>query len=223
MHPPSAFLLCSFTLVVLVTVGLALRAVGSHKAWLLGGLWLIITGGLASSGLLTSFEAFPPPLLRVVLPTLLATALLCSSSLASAWLRRWSLAGIVAFQGFRLPLELVMHDAYREGVMPLQITFTGRNFDILTGLLALPLAWLLAHGRAPGALAWAWNLMGLGLLVNVVGVAVLSMPGPMQMLTLGPANIWVAYFPFIWLPTVLVPLALAGHILVARKLLLRSA
>lgn len=218
MHPPSAFLVTAFVTVVLVTVGLAARAVGGKRAWLAAAAWLIATGGLALSGLLSNFEAFPPPLLRVVLPTLLATAALSFSSLATGWLQRWTLAGLVGFQAFRLPLELVMHDAYREGVMPVQMTFTGRNFDILTGLLAIPLAWLLYRRQAPRALVWAWNFMGLALLVNVVSVAILSMPGPLQQFVNQPPNVWVGYFPFTWLPAVLVPLALAGHILVARKL-----
>jgi len=100
---------------------------------------------------------FPP--LRVVLPTLLATALVCVSSLARQWLQRWSLAGLVAFQGFLLPLELVIH---------LAMTYAGRNFVILTGLLALPLAcwpcpwpggWAgdrpLGVGSGPG-ICWDW-------------------------------------------------------------------
>jgi hypothetical protein len=31
-------------------------------------------------------------------------------------------------------------------------------------------------------------------------------------------NTWVAYFPFVWLPASLVTLAIAGHIVVLRKL-----
>lgn len=219
MNSPSSFLVTTFGLLVLLVAARALWAVRSRSAWLVGAGWLILTGGLASSGLLAHFEGFPPPLLKVVLPTLIATVLLCSSSLATEWINRWSLAGLVGFQAFRLPLECVMHQAYQEGVMPPQMTFTGRNFDILTGTLAIPLALWLAHNRPPTALVWGWNLLGLGLLINVVGVAVLSMPGPMRLFVDQPVNLWVAYFPFVWLPTVLVPLALAGHILIARKLL----
>ena len=106
--------------------------------------------------------------------------------------------------------------------MPGQMTFTGRNLDIVTGLLAIPLAYRLARGHRDTALVWIWNALGLGLLINVVVVAVLSMPGPMRLFVNDPPNLWVATFPFIWLPTVLVPLALAGHILIARKLLTKG-
>ena len=61
-----------------------------------------------------------------------------------------------------------------------------------------------------------WNLAGLGLLVNVVTVAIQSFPGPLQ--SLWPSNTWVTGLPYVWLPTVMVPLALGGHLLVFRRL-----
>lgn len=213
MNSPSSILFWSFGLYALLVALLAARWAGRPLL-----LWLVITGGLAGSGLLAKFEGFPPPVMRLILPALVVTALLCGSSIGRGWVERFSLAGLIGFQAFRLPLELLMHLAAREGVMPPQMTFTGRNFDILTGLLAVPLAWLVARGRVGSGVVWAWNVMGLGLLVNVVGVAVLSFPGPYRVFMNEPANLWIAYFPFVWLPTVLVPLALAGHLLVARKL-----
>ena len=34
---------------------------------------------------------------------------------------------------------------------------------------------------------------------------------------------WVAHFPFVWLPSVLVAAALAGHVLVFRRLRMEAA
>lgn len=214
MNPPSLLLSATFAIYAIL-VGLA--AGRATRAPLVVLVWLTMTGGIAASGLLLHFDSFPPPVLRLIFPTLVVTAIVCCSSLARPWLERWSLAGMIAFQSFRLPLELIMHQAAREGVMPPQMTFTGRNFDILTGLLAIPLA-LLAT-RLPKAAIWLWNLGGLALLINVVGVAILSVPGPYRAFFQEPANVWIGHAPFLWLPAVLVPLALAGHILIARKLL----
>lgn len=50
----------------------------------------------------------------------------------------------------------------------------------------------------------------------VVIVAILSIPSPFQQLK--PDNIWVAYFPFVWLPTAAVVAALLGHLVLFRKL-----
>ena len=108
------------------------------------------------------------------------------------------------------------------GVAPPQMSFEGRNFDILTGLTALPAAW--AYARFPayrGRIALGWNLFGLVLLLNIVTVAILSMPTPWQMLQ--PANTFVTRPPFIWLPALLVPFAYTGHFFALRQLWLQRA
>ncbi len=58
------------------------------------------------------------------------------------------------------------------------------------------------------------NALGLALLVNIVVVAVRSMPTRLRAFD-GPPNAFVATFPYVWLPTVTVAAALFGHVLVA--------
>jgi hypothetical protein len=124
---------------------------------------------------------------------------------------------LVLTQSFRLPLELMMHEAAIEGVMPVQMSYSGRNLDILTGITAVPVAWLLAKRIGGRRLAAVWNLMGTLLLVNIVCVALLSTPtfayfGPERL------NTWIAYPPFIWLPAIMVSCAAIGHLLIWRAL-----
>jgi hypothetical protein len=122
---------------------------------------------------------------------------------------------LVAIQGFRLPLELAMHRMYERGVMPVQMSYSGRNFDIITGITAFLVAWLVASGRGGRRLVLAWNLLGLALLINVMTVAILSMP-LFRYFGDDRLNIWVTYPPFVWLPAVMVLAALAGHLLIFR-------
>ena len=61
--------------------------------------------------------------------------------------------------------------------------------------------------------------MGLGLLFNVVTVAILSFPFPFRVFMNEPSNIWVTHFPYIWLPTIMVAAAFLGHLTIFRKLL----
>jgi len=44
--------------------------------------------------------------------------------------------------------------------MPAQMSYTGWNFDILTGLTAAALAVWLHYGRPPRAVVWGWNVLG---------------------------------------------------------------
>ena len=122
---------------------------------------------------------------------------------------------LVAVQAFRLPLELAMHELTERGIMPEQMTYTGRNFDIVTGATAILVAWAVASGRGGRRLVIAWNLLGLALLVNVVTIAMLSTPA-FRFFGDDRLNIFVTYPPYVWLPAVMVLAALAGHLLIFR-------
>lgn len=187
------------------------------QAGIVAALWFGIPALLATSGALLVFDRKPPPFMLMMLALLIATAVLAFSSIGTRLARQVPLALLVGAQGFRLPLELVMHQAASEGVMPVQMSYSGHNFDIVTGGTALLMALLIATDRAPRGLVLAWNLMGLGLLINIVTIAIISTPlfaayGPEQL------NTWVADFPYVWLPGVLVPAALLGHLLIFRRL-----
>ena len=125
------------------------------------------------------------------------------------------LSFLIGFQAFRIPIELLIHRAVAEGIAPLQMTWNGMNWDILSGISAL-LLFPFAN-KIPRWGLLVWNTLALALLLWIVGVAVLSFPGAFQRLR--PDNIWVAYFPFVWLPTVAVTSALLGHVVLFRKLL----
>jgi hypothetical protein len=204
----------------------ALRAAGRTRAAVVAAMaiaaWLALTGRLAAQGLFARFDAQPPPLLGLLPVGLLMGVVVAVSPLGKAIVKRFPVWMLVGVQVFRLPLELVMHSGAAEGVMPVQMSYAGLNFDIVTGITAPLVAMLCAAGRAPRGVLRAWNAMGFILLMNVVVIAVLSTP-MFQRFGSAPrqVNTWVAFFPFVWLPAVLVPCALAGHLLVTRSLLRR--
>lgn len=195
-----------------------------RAAAVIGGL-MTLQLALASSGVLTEWHRVPPPFMPVVAVSVILAVVVASSAIGARAADRLSFAALIGFQSFRLPLELVMHRAASDGLMPVQMSFAGRNFDILTGLFAIPVAMLAAGDRAPRGLIVLWNLVGSVLLANIVAIAVASLP---TFAAFGPdrLNTWVADPPYVWLPGVLVPAALFGHILTWRKLargLLRRA
>ena len=182
--------------------------------------WLALGAGLAASGCLARFEMRPPPLMLFFAASFGLAAVLGFSPLGARFASGLPLWIMIGAQGFRLPLELVMHEAARTGTMPLQMSFSGRNFDILTGGTALIVAWLERRRLAPHWLLWGWNALGSILLINIITIAIASMPAlhafgtePRQL------NTWVAWFPFVWLPTVLVVAAIFSHIVITRRLL----
>ncbi len=219
----SPLLIASFLGVVLVTV-VALVTISSK---VLGPLaarrtaiillsWLSASAGLSLLGFTQDFSF--PPLVGFLLLCSLATALVVGLSAYGRKLSQsvplWMLIGINAF---RLPLEFIMHRAYLDGVMPVQMSYSGQNYDIVSGGLALLIALFTARSGTPVRLARLFNVVGFALLLNIVVIAVLSMPSPFRSYTNEPANIWVGFFPFVWLPTFLVPVALLSHVLLLRR------
>jgi hypothetical protein len=179
--------------------------------------WLVVSLALASSGWLARFDLRPPPFLLIPALGFPLAVALTWSRFGTRLIDGLSLAALVGVQSFRFPLELLMHRAYLEGVMPVQMSYSGRNFDILAGLTAIPIAWALSRGIGGRRLALAWNVFGVLLLVNIIAVAAASTP---LIALFGPdaLNTFVAYPPFVWLPAVLVLTAVTGHLLIARAI-----
>ncbi len=179
--------------------------------------WCAVWGALAGAGVLAQFDRRPPPLALFMATVIGGAIAFGASRFAAPLAHALPLASLIGFQAFRLPLELVMHEAANAGVMPSLLSFSGWNFDIVTGTLALPVAALVAAGRAPRWLVPAWNALGISALCVIAGIAIATAPfveafGPQQV------NRWVAYLPFVYLPGVMVAAAIVGHVLVIRRL-----
>jgi hypothetical protein len=113
----------------------------------------------------------------------------------------------------RIPVELVLYWLAEHKAVPQIMTFAGWNFDILSGITAPVVFWLaFRNGKTNRKLLIAWNVFGLILLANIVSIAVLSLPSPIQKLAFETPNRAVLYFPFIWLPAVVVPIVLFSHL-----------
>ena len=180
--------------------------------------WLLVPAVLASRGLLDQYSPLPAPGFVLVGLITFGTVILALSAFGSRLAAGIPLAGLVGYQVFRVPLEWVLHELYAEGVIPVQMTYAGQNFDFVTGVLAAALGlWLLTGHRTVWLVA-AWNIIGLALLVNIVTIAILSTPMPYRYFMNDPPNLLPSTFPYVWLATFLVQAALFGHLLVFRSI-----
>jgi len=184
------------------------------------GIWMTVTWFAASSGALQRWDATPPPFAIMVLTVVLLGLRIGLGTVGRRMAESIPLWILVAVQAFRFPLELAMHRMYERGVMPVQMSYSGLNYDILTGISALLVATLVYRGVAGRRLVRLWNVLGLLLLINVVTVAILATP---RIRYFGDhnLNVWVTYPPFVWLPAVMVLAAFAGHLVIFRALATR--
>jgi hypothetical protein len=123
---------------------------------------------------------------------------------------------LIAFQGFRLPLELVLHSWVHQGVIPKTMTWNGSNWDILSGVAGLALAPISTRSKAA---AWMGNIIGIVLLVNVGRVAVLSAPSSFGWSDVTPKFLLPFHLPYALILPVCVGGAWAGHVILTRALL----
>lgn len=175
--PVSTVLFLLLVGIVAVLVLFSFRRAGMGPAFALGILVLYIgvPGILARVGALDRYNPLPAPALLLLLCLLALTALLVFSQFGTRLAAAVTVGSVVALQTFRIPVEWWLHRLYGEGIVPVQMTYAGRNYDVITGVTGLLLGgWLLSGRPVPRSVVLAWNLLGLGLLVNIVSIAILS-------------------------------------------------
>ena len=225
-HPASpssvlAFLLiCGAVVAAFVRgVWLSARVAGrdpvARTLWVAGGViaWLGLAARLVASGWV---EAVPVHLMMFGAGLMLGSVLLGLSPVGNWLASACTIPWLLAFQGFRLPLEWVLHSWVRQGVIPETMTWTGSNWDVLSGLVALVLA---PFARRSIRAAWAGNIIGFLLLLNVGRVAVLSAPVPFGWPDVTPKLQLPFHLPYALIVPVCVGGALIGHIVLTRALL----
>jgi hypothetical protein len=173
--------------------------------------WMILISTIVDSGALNES---PMPGIPLLFFFMIACAVALAFSRPGKWLSALPVWALIGFQAFRLPLELILHEWAKQGTVPTTMTWTGSNFDIITGITALVFAPLSTRSvRA----AQIFNALGFMLLLNVMRVAMMSSPLPFAWGTQPPLQL-LMHLPYAWIGSVCVTGALAGHLILFRKL-----
>lgn len=188
-----------------------------RRAVLASMAYLALTAAVAASGLLRR-SGTPPPVMPFLALSNVVGVAIALSPLGTRFARHVPIAALVGFQVFRLPLELVLHQWYLQGVLPVTMTYAGRNFDILSGILAIPVALWAWKGNVPRWAIAGYTVLGLGLLLRVISLAVLSSPLPFRQYFEGPPVQLAGYAPTVWIVPFCVAGALCGHLIALRWL-----
>lgn len=112
----------------------------------------------------------------------------------------------------RLPMEIVLWQLFIYGTIPELMTFEGRNFDIVMGFTAPVIGWLYIKGNLSLKVLRIWNIVGLILILFIMTNGILSAELPIQMFAFDQPNKALTYFPFVLLPSIIVPLVIYTHI-----------
>lgn len=192
----------------------------THRRYIVGlVVWAIVVSITSLSGFTGNFKLFPINAMPMLLIPLITTIILLLTADMKTLAAHLNIKVLTQLQVFRVLVEIVLWLLFIQHQLPEQMTFEGRNFDIVAGITAVLAANYLINSKT-GMIAW--NIFGLLLLLNIVVIALLSMPTPFRVFHNEPANTIVTHFPYVFLPTFLVPLAYLLHFISLKKLLLKS-
>ena len=185
-------------------------------------IWLTIQAVLTLKNIYnTNTNSFPPKIMMTgILPTILTIILLFVTSKGRLFIDSLTLKNLTYLNIVRIPVEIVLFWLFLNKAIPELMTFEGRNFDILAGISVPIIAYFgLTKTKLSRKTILLWNIICLGLLINIVVNALFSAPSPIQKFAFDQPNIAILNFPFSWLPTFIVPIVLFGHLTSIRQLL----
>jgi hypothetical protein len=218
------------TVVVFAAIAVNLMAVASVLPMRLGerlalaavvGAWVGIAVALAAAGELADATRRSYPMIGVLFaaPLLLMTAFAVGSGRVRAALIDIPMPLLISLNTMRVfgaLFLLLAADGRLGGPFP-QSAGWG---DVITGALALPVAYLAMRNplRHPGIIA-AWNLFGALDLVAAVFLGVVSTSGSaLQLIEAGAGSTAMQYLTYALVPTVLVPFYLLTHAIIFAQL-----
>jgi len=220
-HPATSASVLAFLVLVVSVLGALLWMIQrAYRSWsataaMAAGLgaWLGMLAALVATGRL---DALPEHGLPIFFGSILIVwTAIAFSPIGGRVAAAVPIPALVAFQAFRLPLELVLHAWAAQGTIPDVMTWTGENWDIVTGIVAIACA---PFARRTHAAAWIANVVGIVLLVNVMRVAMLAAPVTFGWHLAQPLLV-ALHLPYSLIGPVCFGGALFGHLVLTRALL----
>lgn len=218
--------LMSISIAVLLVAIVSSLAVNRRQRLTLAaivGAWIGVAVAVAAAGVLDRAPAGALALLSLFATPLIAVALLAAFSPAFR----------AALLGLPMPLLIGLNVIRIVGVLMVVAAATGQLAgpfpysagwgDFITGVFALPVAWMASRATKSGGWVAAWNAFGTVDLVVAVLLGMTSANGsPVQLIHAGVGSAAMTTLPWSLIPTVLVPYFLFSHVLVFAQLRVRA-
>ncbi|HWE96942.1 MAG TPA: hypothetical protein VG269_23475 [Tepidisphaeraceae bacterium] len=184
------------------------------------GVWFVVVVILAATGAVHYQRGIGAPGmgLAVAVPIVLMWLALVRVPSLREGLERAPLAVLVGVHVVRvLGVSFIVLQA--AGRLPAPFAPSAGWGDIVAGLAAVPVAWMV-HRQSRGwrAALIAWNVFGMADLIAAVTLGVLSSPGPLRRIYAEPGTGLMSLLPWLLIPGFLVPLLFTTHLMIFRRL-----
>ncbi len=224
MEKLSNYTLALFILSTLFTVFQFYSAAQKSKKILIGlFLYMLLQMLLGLSGFFQSPSAIPPRLAFLLVPAIITIIYVFLTKGGRQFIDRLNIQKLTLLHIVRIPVEIVLYYCYVAELIPKLMTFEGFNLDIISGLTAFLIYYLVFVSKKVSVkILLIWNIVCLILLINIVSIAILSAQTPFQVFAFEQPNVAITYFPLVWLPGIIVPLVLFSHLAVIRQLMFKK-
>lgn len=182
--------------------------------------WIVLITVLTMNGFFRDYSAPPRIFPFVATPFVIIIALFVMKR-TRRFLNKMPITTLTYIHIIRVPVEMVLLWLGISGTVAMDMTFEGSNFDIIAGITAPFVGVFMISERSKKRIAAIlWNLLSLGLLVHIVVMAISYTPYFYEQVVGGEAqNIAIFYFPFVLLPTVVVPIVFFSHLVTLNQLI----
>ena len=181
-------------------------------------LWLAVIWSGAINGVFRPGNT--PPLLpfAIFLPVIVGVPILLRSKRVGDVLDAMPTSWLVGLQVYRV-FGGIFLVGWARGVVPGIFALPAGIGDMITGFLALPVAYYLASRNGDAARsAIAWNIFGLIDFTIAVGIGLAIAPGPLQLIVPSIPNAAAGLYPAVLIPAFAVPSSILLHVLSLRQL-----
>jgi hypothetical protein len=221
MERVSIILQAAFVIITLLSVHQFYRATKQSTLFLIiVFVWMMIQLFIGLTDFYVDETSLPPRFALLIMPPLVFIIMLFVTKKGKVFIDNLAVKQLTLLHTVRIPVEIALYYLFVAKTIPQEMTFEGRNFDIIAGITATIIYYF---GYVKNSLAkpilMAWNVICVGLLLNIVVVAILSVNTPLQIFGFSQPNIAIAHFPFNWLACIIVPLVLLAHLASLRKLI----
>ena len=222
MEHVTILLKASFIAITFLTVWQSYRASNQSKPFLIIiSTWMVLQLIVVRTGFYSNINAVPPRLAFHLMPTLVFILIMFLTVGGRRFIDSLNIKQLTLIHTVRIPVEIVLYYLFIEKTLPQIMTFAGRNLDMLAGLTApIVFYWAFVKDKIKRKGLLVWNLLSLGLLINIILIALLSAKSPFQQFAFNETNIAIGHFPFNWLPSVVVPIVLFSHLAALRQLII---
>lgn len=180
---------------------------------LLGVLgWVSIQIALSTTGIYNNLSLPPRIPLLMILPLFVFAFVFLNRNKQSPILHAIPQHIPIAYQSFRAVIEVLFYFTFVAGILPVQVTFEGANYDVLLGISAIFVGFYAYRGDASPRLLIAWNVLGIA----VVGFAAFTFISSFYFPEIWgdtEPNLAFNRFPFLLLPSFFMPSAIFMHLL----------